>query len=579
MKRFSASLCGCLLASALHAAFFYWDVADIAFLAIVVSGVPITWCVVVLLPSKQLARAFWLGAAIGGGPSLLGCALLLVQVKKKLPLPNGRIISLLNMSGLITVALLIMGFASIDIRAYWANQPLTNINSSKSLPPSAPNVILISIDSWRADTLFGYDELFPNIAALRNMSLWSDKTLVAAPSAIPSHLAMLTGDYPLRNGRRQADGIYRTKDSLATPTIFRVFHEAGWKTISLIWDTIKFDKSEVADGLDVYENYAQDNPRLLLLQSPSVPSWLRFMPQPYRQGMMQQLFGWRTKGYAGDIKELVIGDAPSKVTLRRSMGYLKSFSNDTQPFFMFLHFVDLHQPYLSDESVRGTLTKELSWPKGYVDLPTHDRDVAKMISHDLVSGLPEALTAAEYLHKIYLEELMQIDKYLGEIFSAVNDIDRPTYLLLTSDHGEHFGEHGQMAHAKSLYKDVLRVPLLLTGPTIQRTELLNVTLEDVLPTLTEAAQINTPNNISGRSLLRSRPPQDYLATSRTGFALFHGKWKLVVEHGGELYDSDKWQVLRLCDLSSDPDEWVDLSGEHAELVLKMLDLASSIIRS
>jgi arylsulfatase A-like enzyme len=174
---------------------------------------------------------------------------------------------------------------------------------------------------------------------------------------------------------------------------------------------------------------------------------------------------------------------------------------------------------------------------------------------------------------------MQIDKYLGEIFSAVNNIERPTYLLLTSDHGEHFGEHGKMAHAKSLYKDVLRVPLLLTGPTIQCTELLGATLEDVLPTLTEAAQINTPNNISGRSLLRSRPPQDYLATSRTGFALFHGKWKLVVEHGGELYDSDKWQVLRLCDLSSDPDEWVDLSGEHAELVLKMLDLASSIIRS
>jgi len=578
MKRFSASLCGCLLASALHAAFFYWDAVDIAFLAVVIIGVPITCCAVLLLPSKQPARAFWLGAAIGGGPSLLGGALLLVQLKKKLSLPNGRLIGLVNISGLITVALLMMGFASIDIRSYWTHQPLASIDSSSSLPSSAPNVILISIDSWRADTLFGYDELFPNIAALRDMSSWSDRTLVAAPSAVPSHLAMITGDSPLKNGSRKTDGIFRSNDTLATSTIFRVFKDAGWKTLSLIWDTIDFNKSEMADGLDVYENYAQDSPRLLLLKKAHTPGWLKFMPAPYRQRMSQQLFGWRTKGYAGDLKKLVIGNTPSAATLRRSMGYLESFSNDTQPFFMFLHFVDLHQPYLSDESVCGTLTEGLSWPKVYADLPTHDRGVAAIIADDLASGSPEAKTAAEYLHKIYLEELMQIDKCLGEIFSAANDFERPTYLLLTSDHGEHFGEHGQMAHAKSLYKEVLRVPLLLSGPTIQRSELLSAKLEDVLPTLTEVAHIKTPDSISGISLLKIRPQQDYLATSRTGFAFFHGKWKLVVEHGGEWHDSDKWQVLRLCDLSSDPDEWVDLSGEHAELVLKMLDLASSIIR-
>jgi hypothetical protein len=563
-----------------RAILFHQHCWDIAFLIVLGPSVFLAAGISWLFVRKRPSYAFWIGVIIGSGPSLISLLLCVVVLKIKLPSPSTRAAHFINFSGASTVALLVLGVDKVHINDYWDDCQYSEIPSvvgTTTIAADSPNVILISIDSWRADTLLKYAEQLPNLTALREKSMWSNSALAVSPSAVPSHLAILTGDDPLKNGMRKDDGSYRPNSKINTPSVFRLFHDAGFQTISLVWDTIKFDKSGVADGIDVYENYAQDHPRLRLLRQHLMPGWIKLLPKKRAESIALQIFGRRTIDFNGDIKGLVIGNTPGKLSLQRSLGYLRKLEISSRPYFMFLHFVDLHQPYRADSSVSGLMTGELMWPEAYTDIAPDSRSISEVISRDLELGLPHAQDAADYLKHVYLEELIYIDRCIQEIVAQVHKLSRPTYFMLCSDHGEHFGEHMQMAHANSLYKETLRVPLMISGPSITHGRLENVGIVDVLPTLTSLAGIQAPSDISGSSVFGKRISKARLSTSKSEFAVFYGNWKLVVNYAGNLKEPRDWQVQRLCDLGEDHGELLDLSGENDEIVDEMLQIALTLL--
>mgnify|MGYP001268532313 CR=1 FL=1 len=150
-----------------------------------------------------------------------------------------------------------------------------------------------------------------------------------------------------------------------------------------------------------------------------------------------------------------------------------------QPWLVFAHTYQVHHPHTP--------------PPGYLERVTGDAET------------PSA-TATEKERDLYDAEIRYTDDLLGRLLDRLQAADelRDTVIVLFSDHGEHFGEHGQHRHGFSLYEELLRVPLVVYGPGVfpgGKRIGAEVGLIDVLPTMTELAGIATPPGLQGRSLV------------------------------------------------------------------------------
>ncbi len=208
--------------------------------------------------------------------------------------------------------------------------------------------------------------------------------------------------------------------------------------------------------------------------------------------------------------------------------------DDTAPFFMWVHLYDPHTPYEPPEPFKSR----------YADRP-------------------------------YVGEIAWTDSLVGRLTSWLDDTGRSddTYVVVTADHGESLGEHGESEHGLLLYESAIRVPLIIATPfdepqRIQRHEL--VSLIDIMPTVLELTGLETPEEVHGRSLVplftndaEVEGRTDERVYAETFYPRLHFGWselqailepthKLIISPEPELYD-----------LLQDPEEQQDLASERA----------------
>jgi arylsulfatase A-like enzyme len=191
-----------------------------------------------------------------------------------------------------------------------------------------------------------------------------------------------------------------------------------------------------------------------------------------------------------------------------------------QPLFAFIHMTEPHSPY-DRGRVKGGLTKEA-----------------------------------------YFSEIEVADQYLGKIVHELEseDLSRRSLLIVSSDHGEAFGEHGTTLHTKTIYEELIRVPLVVWGKgvTAQKVDV-PVSLLDIGPTVLDAFDIPTPDAWVGESLVpflkggTATPTRPLMAEGRLRTALFLGQDKLIVDQ--------RRKVVEVFDLSKDPGELHNLYDE------------------
>jgi arylsulfatase A-like enzyme len=174
---------------------------------------------------------------------------------------------------------------------------------------------------------------------------------------------------------------------------------------------------------------------------------------------------------------------------------------------------------------------------------------------------------SKYKDKPYEGEIAYVDRVVGELLRAWNadDRGRRTITVLTSDHGESLGEHGELAHGVFLYDTTLRVPLIFSGPGIPpgTTVTDQVELVDVMPTILSLLGFELPGGIDGRDLGPviaggAIPPRPAYVESLYG-CLNYG-W-----HGMRGLRTERWKAidsgaLELYDLAGDPRETESLTG-------------------
>jgi arylsulfatase A-like enzyme len=161
----------------------------------------------------------------------------------------------------------------------------------------------------------------------------------------------------------------------------------------------------------------------------------------------------------------------------------------------------------------------------------------------------------------YLREVRRVDKELGRLFDflSTSGLQKNSVVIVTSDHGEAFGEHGMNFHARLVYEEVLRVPLLIHGPGIAaRTIEQPVTLVDLGPTVLDLFELPTPGVFKGQSLAPllaggSRALDRPLASEAS-----RGIQTLLLPSGLKVIHDVRGRTVEVYDLGRDPAERVNL---------------------
>jgi choline-sulfatase len=350
--------------------------------------------------------------------------------------------------------------------------------------PAIRNVLLISIDTLRADHLSAYGfprPTTPNIDAVAREGVLFKNVHTPVPMTLPAHVSMLTGTLPPTHGLRDNLLNRLPEGSL---TLAEMLKAKGLTTGAIVSSFVLDRRFGTSQGFDSYDDRFQAVHKI------------------------------------GDLSERK-GDEATRL----AKAWLDEHKD--RPFFFFLHLYDPHDPYEPPEPF-----------------------------------------ASQWKEHPYEGEVAFADHCVGEVLEKLRQLGlyEQTLLVITGDHGEMLGEHGELNHGFFIYEGALRVPLVVRVPgskAAAREVDLAVSLIDIVPTIVSLVGAEVPKGVEGMDLspwLAGRgagggtralyaetvtPTRYYGASSLLG--VIADGWKYIETTRPELYD-----------LRSDPAETVNL---------------------
>jgi arylsulfatase A-like enzyme len=222
-----------------------------------------------------------------------------------------------------------------------------------------------------------------------------------------------------------------------------------------------------------------------------------------------------------------------------------------RPFFLFLHFYDPHWHYDPPEPERRLFAGEYHGTITGRWQDFRDRTRANTSAEDL-----------DHLRALYDGEIRYTDDEIGRVLDHLEarGLERGTLVVVTSDHGEEFLEHGGFEHQKTLYEEVIRIPLMFTGPgVVARRETAQVTLLDVMPTILAWARVEPLAPMQGKSLLASPGEREAYGETDHGAG---GTRRLFLRAG-----ENRWKTVFTYDRKTEKlagEEWFELSADPGE---------------
>lgn len=397
-----------------------------------------------------------------------------------------------------------------------------------------PDVILVSVDTLRADAVLDPGVPTPHLDALRARGRWAEFARAPAPSTLPSHVAMVTGKHPL------ATGCYTNSGRLAADagdTLAEVFRAAGWRALGVASNDLLDAHTGFTRGFEDYQMLRSADAPLrkrmggLILSTRRMSGLEPMMSDPACVAAAVRIARLRFD-VPPDIHE-TYDTAPAEAVGDAALACLDQIHAQERPGFLFVHFMDPHLPYSPPESAAGAVSAGSALPERYAAFPRMTTFLTDKVQSDLASAdeavAADARAAAAHLRLVYDEEVMAVDAEIGRILARAAAGGRPTVVLFTADHGEQFGEFGLMSHGNSLYEPLLRVPFVLAGPGIEPGGFDHAPrLEDVGLTLLRAAGIPARDFGSGRDLTQPFAPADPIVAAHEDLlAVLDGEFKAI----------------------------------------------------
>lgn len=417
------------------------------------------------------------------------------------------------------------------------------------------DVLLITIDSVRADHVgtFGYDrKTTPQIDALAETGYSFDTAYTHGHGTRLSFPALLTSSSPLMYGGPSRISPDRT-------LIAELLDEAGYRTAGL--HSNLFLSADVGYGRGFDEFYDGDSE---LSPTGKIRQTVRKRLNP--DGLIYQVLQTafdRTERHAG----VELGSLYTKADeiTDRAIDWLAGVDQE-RPTFLWVHYMDVHHPYVPPQEYQAM----------FRDDPIGDRRAIKLRQQMLDAPGELSDQDVQDLVDLYDAELRFTDAEIGRLVAAARtQLDDPV-MIVTSDHGEEFGDHGGFSHG-TFHEEGVRVPLILVDSTGSGRFDDLVGLLDVAPTIAEYAGADPPSTFHGHRLRRLLEGDDWPRTSVIGE---DGDWEYDPDgNARERYEvfvrTDDWKYInrgdgvRLYNLAEDPAERQNVSGEHPAVVSRI----------
>ncbi len=433
----------------------------------------------------------------------------------------------------ITVSVVIVALLLAPVLLVVAPGGNASGGGASSAGGSGPNVILISVDTLRADFVgyLGERVRTPNIDRLASQSFVFERAYSVAPWTRPSFASFFGGRYPSEMGVARVPGDpgegermtpYRWRTDVET--FPEILHAAGYSTTALVSNVNLTPEVNADQGFEVYRH----------LELPPAPGELR-ITRALSQ-MVPLPAALQTTLIDLQRADVVTTNAPEIID-----------RSGPDPRLLWFHYMDPHSPYDSPEA-----PQELQ-----LDIPD---------SHTAREKVFSSSVSRHRFVNAYIAEIEYFDAWLGRLEERLRDAGlwEDSLVIFWSDHGEEFGEHGAWEHGQSLFEEQLHVPLLIRMPGQREGRRVEdfVTLLDLAPTILEICGAQAGDGMHGRSLapvledgasLQARPvfiEACDVGPIRKGW--FDGRHKLI-------YDVQE-RRFSLYDVIADPAERHDIHG-------------------
>jgi arylsulfatase A-like enzyme len=395
-------------------------------------------------------------------------------------------------------------------------------------------IVLISIDTLRADHLgcYGYPrETSPFLDQLAARGARFEQAISPSSWTLPSHASMLTGLYP--SSHRAVDAASSIAPSAVT--VAELLRGEGFAT------------GAVVTSWFVSANYGFDRGF----------DWFQDLDQTAHE----------KAGKTVDAREVV--DLAEEWLEARA----------DQRFFLFLHLYDTHYTYNPPPPYRELFATDYKGPR------------RKYRRYKYYKRSPPTAERLAFEMSMYDGEIRYVDDQLARLYGILDrlGLQENTLIIVTSDHGEEFGERGSWGHGHTLFEEQVHVPLLVAGPGIEgpQTIAAQVGLVDLPPTLLELVDLSPPEGLHGRSLaplLRGQVTDSrssaadgrpaLLDTSRFDtnlIGLRRRGWKLLLDLGTGRES--------LFDLSTDPGETQNLASDRTDIAARLRTQTMSAVEA
>ncbi len=399
---------------------------------------------------------------------------------------------------------------------------------SPSTPtPPPPSVVLITIDTLRADHLgcYGYfRDTSPTIDAFANDNILFENVFTSMSTTLPAHTSLLTSSYPVRNG------VYANFNVWGQPaptepgglrSVAQLFEEAGYETAAFVSVFHLGPGSGVEAGFRTHE------------------------------GVTAGIEG-------GESRD--VNTRPANVTIDHALAWLEEAGASPAPFFLWIHLFDPHSPYRAPAPYRDSFSR---------DSPA---ELRQFIADRRVPELRQMMAGSRINR--YDEEIRFVDDQVARIFDglrAQSEWDE-SVVILTADHGEGLLEHSVLEHGP-IWTEQIHIPLVMKVPADSAREPVRiaelVSIIDVFPTAIAAAGLPIPTDgfdgidvLSGgrRHVLSEREHTRERFGADVNYALTGTEWKYF------LHTEEDDALYRLVD---DPEETSNVIDDHPEVATAM----------
>jgi arylsulfatase A-like enzyme len=402
-----------------------------------------------------------------------------------------------------------------------------------------PNVVLIVLDTTRADILsaYGYEKpTSPSLAAIASEGMLFRQALTTDFWTLPAHASLLTGEYPsTHQATAETNRLSRSARTLA-----EYLRAAGYRTRAYVSNAWIAAERGFGQGFESYIETWRANP--------GAPSDFGF-------------------------DRAAIEGAEAWIHARVAQG---------ENFFLFLNLNSAHMPYSPDTLALADLSPG---PRS-IERTRKLRGIKGMWGH---LGGAYSLESADFeiLRELYEAEVAMVDGLVGRLMESLRaeGVLDDTLVIVTADHGENLGEHGMVDHLLSMYETTIRIPLVMRHPASfamgSESDAL-VSLVDVVPTVLDICGLaERYPAIAERSLLRggnsdrefliaeNDRPLNGIDVMKSNFPEFD---TASIDHRMRMLRTERHKLIwtddgrvELYDLLDDPEELHDLSGRAPEL--------------